>query len=48
MAHAKSLITQMPHDAPERLVAEGCILYKEEKYEEAKAKFQESINMTGY
>ena len=48
MAHAKSLITQMPNDAPERLVAEGCILYKEEKYEEAKAKFQESINMTGY
>jgi hypothetical protein len=33
------MITQMPADSPERLVAEGCILYKEEKYEEAKAKF---------
>ena len=39
MAHAKSLIAQMPSDAPEKFVAEGCILYKEEKYEEAKAKF---------
>jgi tetratricopeptide repeat protein 30 len=38
----------MPSDAPEKFVAEGCILYKEEKYEEARGKFQESINMTGY
>ena len=39
MAHAKSLITQMPPDCAEAVVAEGCILYKEEKYEEAKTKF---------
>lgn len=46
MVHAKSLITKMPHDAPERLAAEGCILYEEKKYEEAK--FLKSINMTCY
>ena len=39
MAHAKSLIAQMPPDAVEAVVAEGCILYKEEKYEEARTKF---------
>jgi len=39
MAHAKSLISQMPQDQAEAIVAQGCILYKEEKYEEAMAKF---------
>jgi len=48
MAHAKSLIAQMPPDSAEAVVAQGCILYKEEKYEEAKAKFQEALNSTGY
>ena len=48
MAHAKSLIAQMPPDSAEAVVAQGCILYKEEKFEEAKAKFQEALNSTGY
>ena len=48
MAHAKSLITQMPEDSTEALVAEGCILYKEDKYEEAKSKFAEALNASGY
>jgi len=39
MAHAKSLIGGMPPDSAEAIVAQGCILYKEEKYEDAKAKF---------
>ena len=39
MAHAKSLISHMPQDSAEAIVAQGCILYKEEKYEDAKAKF---------
>jgi tetratricopeptide repeat protein 30 len=39
MAHAKSLIQQMQPDSTEALVAQGCILYKEEKYEDAKSKF---------
>lgn len=48
MAHAKSLISQMPPDSPEAIIAQGCILYKEDKYEEAKSKFQEALNTTGY
>ena len=48
MAHAKSLIAQMPPDSAEAVVAQGCILYKEEKYEDAKGKFQEALNSTGY
>jgi Tfp pilus assembly protein PilF len=38
----------MQPDSTEALVATGCILYKEEKYEEAKAKFQEALNSAGY
>ena len=38
----------MPEDSAEAIVAEGCMLYKEEKYEEAKGKFQEALNMAGY
>lgn len=37
--HAKSLISQMPPDSPEAIVAQGCLLFKEEKYEQAKQKF---------
>jgi len=48
MSHAKSLIAQMEPDSTEALVAEGCIFYKEEKYEDAKAKFSEALNITGY
>jgi hypothetical protein len=29
----------MPEDCAESVVAQGCMLYKEEMYEEAKAKF---------
>ena len=38
----------MPPDSSEAVVAQGCMLFKEEKYEEAKNKFQEALNMTGY
>ena len=29
----------MPEDAAEAIVADGCMLYKEEEYEAAKVKF---------
>ena len=48
MAHAKTLISQMPPDSSEAVIAQGCILYKEEKFEDAKTKFQEALNSTGY
>jgi tetratricopeptide repeat protein 30 len=48
ISHAKSLIGQMPPDAPEMVIAQACLLFKEEKYEEARQKFQDAMNMTGY
>lgn len=38
----------MPPDAVEAIVAEGCMLFKEEKYEEAKNKFTEALQIAGY
>lgn len=38
----------MGHDTPERVIADACLLYKEDKYEEARAKFQEAMNSSGY
>ncbi len=48
ISHAKALISQLPPDSPEYVIAQGCMLYKEEKYEEGRVKFQEALNMTGY
>jgi tetratricopeptide repeat protein 30 len=38
----------MPPDSAEMIIAQGCLLFKEEKYEEARQKFQDAMNMTGY
>jgi tetratricopeptide repeat protein 30 len=38
----------MPPDSSEMIIAQGCLLFKEEKYEEARQKFQDAMNMTGY
>jgi tetratricopeptide repeat protein 30 len=38
----------MPAESPEAIIAQGCMLYKEEKYDEAKNKFNEALNKTGY
>ena len=48
IAQAKSFIGQLPPESAEALVAQGCMLYKEENYEDAKNKFQEALNLTGY
>jgi tetratricopeptide repeat protein 30 len=45
---AKSLLNQLPSNNMEAVIGAGCILYKEGKYEEARAKFQEAINSYGY
>jgi len=42
------LIAQQPPDSAEAIVAQGCMLFKEEKYEEAKNKFTEALNVAGY
>ena len=38
----------MPPDSSEMVIAQACVLFKEEKYEEARQKFQDAMNMTGY
>lgn len=38
----------MPPDSAEMIIAQGCLLFKEEKFEEARQKFQDAMNMTGY
>lgn len=48
ISHAKSLISQLASDASEATIAHGCMLFKEEKFEEARVKFQEALNQTGY
>lgn len=48
MAYAKSLIGNLQPDSAEAIVAQGCILYKEEKYEQAKDKFNEALQISGY
>lgn len=36
---AKALIAQMPADSAEAIVAQGCMFFKEGKFDEAKNKF---------
>jgi len=46
--HAKTLLRQANQSDPDVIVNEGCILYKETKYEQALAKFQTALNSFGY
>ena len=39
MSHAQTLVNQLPQDSVVAVVAKGCLLFKEEKFEEAKVKF---------
>lgn len=48
ISHAKSLAQGLDTDSPEAIITEGCLLYKEEKYEESRQKFQEALNSSGY
>lgn len=34
--HAKSLASGLASDSPENIITQGCILFKEEKYEDAR------------
>lgn len=48
VSHARSLAEQLEKDSPEAIITEGCLLFKENKYEEARQKFQEAMNSSGY
>lgn len=45
--HSKTLLRQAQED-PDVIINDGCILFKEGKYEEAKVKFQDAMNSLGY
>jgi tetratricopeptide repeat protein 30 len=48
VSHAKNLAESLEKDSSEHIITQGCLLFKEEKYEEARQKFQEAMNSTGY
>ena len=48
LGHAKMYLSQCSPGDPEAGIVEAAILYKEEKYEEARVKFQEALNQIGY
>jgi tetratricopeptide repeat protein 30 len=39
VSHARTLAENLERGSPEAIVTEGCLLFKEEKYEEARVKF---------
>uniref|UniRef100_T1JQG3 Tetratricopeptide repeat protein 30 n=1 Tax=Tetranychus urticae TaxID=32264 RepID=T1JQG3_TETUR len=45
---ARSLIDQLAADDPDREVNQGCVLYKESRYEEALTKFLNGLTIEGY
>ncbi|KAK6169346.1 hypothetical protein SNE40_020418 [Patella caerulea] len=45
---AKSLVEQCPQDDPDTEINFGCLLFKEERYEEACQKFTTAIQILGY
>ena len=47
MTASRSFLEQCPQDDPDTIVNQGCLLYLEQKYEEAARKFQEAMNITG-
>ena len=48
LAGCKALVDQCMHDDPDTVVNYGCIAYKEGKFEEARARFEEALNTQGY
>ena len=48
LQYAKSCLQQGAQDDPDIIINEGCILYKEAKYEEAKKKFIDAMNIIGH
>lgn len=42
------MVQQLPDDCVEAMVSQGSCLFKEEKFNEAKEKFNEALNVSGY
>ena len=48
LAGTETMLTQCISDDPETIVSHGCVAFKKEKYEEARLKFTEAMQMIGY
>eukprot|EP00899_Mesostigma_viride_P015377 jgi/Mesvir1/23840/Mv10645-RA.1 len=48
VAGCKALLDECPADDPETVINMGCVLYKENKFDEARTKFVEAMNTLGY
>lgn len=48
LSAARSMVEQCPVDDVDTVVNEGCLLVAESRFEEAKEKFQQAINLAGY
>lgn len=42
------MLDQSPADDPDVIVNTGCVLYKEDKFDEARQKFSEAVTILGY
>mmetsp|Transcript_23975 Transcript_23975/g.66602 ORF Transcript_23975/g.66602 Transcript_23975/m.66602 type:complete len:651 (-) Transcript_23975:113-2065(-) len=47
-AGCRGMLDQCPDEDPDVIVNTGCVLYKEDKFEEARKKFVEAVNLLGY
>lgn len=48
LAGTKAMLSQCIAEEAETIVNSGCVLFKEEKFEEARTKFADAMNMLGY
>jgi tetratricopeptide repeat protein 30 len=46
--HAKIILSQCAASDPEAVIIEAAIMYKEDRFEEARVKFQEALSQVGY
>lgn len=48
LAATKARIDSCSQDDPDIIIAQGCLLFKEKKYEEARQRFTDALNTVGY
>lgn len=48
VAQARTIADQLSPDSAESVITEGCLLFKEEKYDDARKKFEEAMHSSGY
>ncbi|XP_037081412.1 tetratricopeptide repeat protein 30A-like [Pollicipes pollicipes] len=48
LAGAKSMVEQCPSDDPDTAINQACLLFKDERYDEAATKFTHAQQVVGY